>query len=438
VGVASEIGDVGEGCGAAIVGEARRNGDAGAADFLIGIVHVLIGDVGEEFIFEDGSAERAACGVAMQGRNFFAVGNVAVGFVEIGSGVEPVGAAMDVGFAVKIVGAGGGAHVDVSAAGGTLLGVVHGGVDAKFLNGLRSGGGQSLADGEIHGTGTLDRRSGGAGKAGGAADAGVIDDAGRSDGAGAFAVEEIAGVDAVEEKRVAGVALAVGPDRLIAEAVVDAGAAGEFGVDAGRQNGEAGEAAGGKWSGFDLRLFEDVAVGGVDGVEKGSGFDGDGGAGLADLQGDVDGGGAIGLHEDGGKILRLKAVVGEGEGVRADGEIDEIVAAGGAGFLCAGELGGVGDEGDEGVGDRGAGRIGDGAGDAAEGLLREGARVRVSVACEAEQEAAEESEGEEREGKERSGRFTGGLVHSAMPPKNSKQARECLSAGESRSSGNFL
>ena len=80
---------------------------------------------------------------------FFAGGNVGIGVEEERSGVHRVGAAMYVSAAVKIVGARGGAHVDVRAAGGALLGVVHGSVDAKFFDGFRRGSGKRLADGEI-------------------------------------------------------------------------------------------------------------------------------------------------------------------------------------------------------------------------------------------------------------------------------------------------
>ena len=137
-----------------------------------------------------------------------------------------------------------------------MLGVVHGSVYAKFFDGFGSGSGESLTDGKIGRGGALKRLGGRAGNAGGATDAGIVDDAGAGNLAGAFAVEEIAGVDAVEEECVAGVALAVGPDGKIAEAGVDAGAAGEFGVHAGRENGKAGETAGGKGNGFELRLFQ--------------------------------------------------------------------------------------------------------------------------------------------------------------------------------------
>src|ERR1700676_1005059 len=253
---------------------------------------------------------------------------------------------MEVSAAVEVVSAGGSAHVNVGAAGGTLLGVVHGSVYAELFDGFRRGRGQSLADRKIGRSGALQGFRGGAGNAGGAADAGVVDDASGGDFAGAFAVEEIAGIDAVEKEGVAGVALAVGPDGEIAEAAVDARAAGEFGVDTGGKNGDPRKAASGKRDGFDLVLLENVAVGGVDGVHEGAGFDGDGGADLANFESGIDGGGAIGLHNDGGDSLGFETVVGEGEGVGADGEFYKIIAADAGGFLGAGELGGVGDNGD--------------------------------------------------------------------------------------------
>src|SRR5580658_3645225 len=129
---------------------------------------------------------------------------------------------MDIGAAVKIVGAGSGAHVDVSAAGGTLLGIVHGSIHAELFDGFRGGRRESLADSEIGRSAALQGFSSGAGNTGGAAEAGVVHDASGSDLAGAFTVEKIAGVHAVEEEGVAGVALAVGPDGEIAQASVSA------------------------------------------------------------------------------------------------------------------------------------------------------------------------------------------------------------------------
>ncbi len=70
--------------------------------------------------------------------------------------------------------------------------------------------------------------------------------------------------------------------------------------------------------------------------------------------------------------MGFEAIVGEGEGVGADGEVYKIVAADASGFLGAGKLGAVGDDGDGGIGKNAAGRVRDRAGDAAESLLRKG------------------------------------------------------------------
>src|SRR5258708_32182943 len=92
----------------------------------------------------------------MQLRILFAGGNVGIGIEEERSGIEGVGAAMNVGRAVKIVGAGGGAHVNGRAAGGALLSVVHGGVDAKFFYRFGRRRGQSLTNFAIGRGGVMD------------------------------------------------------------------------------------------------------------------------------------------------------------------------------------------------------------------------------------------------------------------------------------------
>src|SRR5258708_35838689 len=166
----------------------------------------------------------------MQFGAFLVGGNVGVGIEKEWIGIESVSAAIYVSAAMKNVRAGSGAHINVRAAGGTLLGVIHAGIHAQFLDRFRSGSWQRLPDGEIRRCGALNH--GGAG-AGGAADAGVGDHPRGSPGTGALAIKKIAGVDTIQQKRVAGVALAVGPYRLVAEPGVGAGAAGKFGSDAG-------------------------------------------------------------------------------------------------------------------------------------------------------------------------------------------------------------
>ena len=59
--------------------------------------------------------------VAMQLRNLVVRGNVGILVEEEGRGVDPVGAAVNVGGAVEVVGAGGGAQIDVRAGCGALL-----------------------------------------------------------------------------------------------------------------------------------------------------------------------------------------------------------------------------------------------------------------------------------------------------------------------------
>src|SRR5258708_36092020 len=138
----------------------------------------------------------------MQLRILFAGGNVGMGIEEEGSGIEGVGAAMNVGRAVKIVGAGGGAHVNVRAAGGALLGVVHGGVDAKFFYRFGRRRGQSLTNCEIGRGGGLDYCSA---AGGGGAAAGVVYDASGGGLAGGFALDDVGGVNAADVDSVAAV-----------------------------------------------------------------------------------------------------------------------------------------------------------------------------------------------------------------------------------------
>src|SRR5579863_4627819 len=175
------VDDGGEGGGGAVVGEAGGNSESGEADLLVRSVVVLVADVAKELVFDDGPAEGAAGDDAMEVGIFLVGRDIGIGFEEERCGVEGVGAAIDVGAAVELVGAGGGAHVNVGAAGGTLLRVVHAGVDAQLLNGVGGRSGNGLADGEIGRGGGLHF---GSAELGGAADAGVVDDARGGDLAG--------------------------------------------------------------------------------------------------------------------------------------------------------------------------------------------------------------------------------------------------------------
>src|SRR5208282_1553326 len=192
------------------------------ADFLIGIVQMLVADESKESVLDQRATDFTAQQFAMQLRNLLVGRDVGILLVEERGSVQPIGSAMPVGFAVNGVGARSRAHVDVSAAGGALLRVVHRSVHAHLLNRLRSRSGQRLADGEVDGSGALNRSGA---RTGDSSHTGVVDDAGRGDLACALAVKQIAGVDSVQQETVAGIALAIGPDRLVAESAVGAGAA---------------------------------------------------------------------------------------------------------------------------------------------------------------------------------------------------------------------
>src|SRR6266481_5222711 len=215
---------------ATVVGQPRRHGHARTADLLIGIMGVLKAEVSKKFVLDDWCAEGAAGSVAMQFRNFVACRDVGVSVVEKWSGVEGIGPTVDIGAPMDIIRSGSGADVNVRAAGGALLRVVHGSVHAKFLDGFRSGSGESLADCQVRGRGALDGLRRRTGEAGSAADAGVVHDTSGSHRTCTFPVEQVAGVDTVHHESVAGVALPVGPDGLISQSIVHARPAGKFRV----------------------------------------------------------------------------------------------------------------------------------------------------------------------------------------------------------------
>ena len=158
---------------------------------------MLIGQEGKKLVFDDRAAHCAACDVAMQLRGLVVGGNVRVLIHEEWSGVDPVGAAVDVGRAVIFVGARGGAQVDMRARGRTLLRIVHRCVDPDFGNGFRRGRGNGVADREINRGRRLDDA---AAAAGAGLHAGRVDDARRSHLAGALAIEQVAGVNAIQQK----------------------------------------------------------------------------------------------------------------------------------------------------------------------------------------------------------------------------------------------
>ena len=282
-------------------------------------MQVLVGEEAEELVFDDGAADHSAQGVAVQLRILVVRRHGLVLIEEERRGIEPVGGAMQIESSVIVVGAGGGAQVDVRAAGCALLCVIHRCVDADLLDGFRSGRRKRIADGEIdRGAGLNDAA------AAGVAHAGAGTHAIRGYLAGALAVEQVAGVDAVEQEAVAGVALAVGPDGSVAQAGVDACSARQFGIDAGREDGDSGKAAGGQRDRFDLRSIENIAVRGVDRVEQRIHIDFNRVRHGAHFQLRLERDGAVGLHQDARIALGRETFLGKGDGVFADGEIVEV------------------------------------------------------------------------------------------------------------------
>ena len=208
--------------------EAWRNSQQRVACLLIGDMQMLVPEEAEQLVLDQRSREGSACSVTVQLRIPVGEGNSAIVFEEERRSVDPIRAAATVEAAVNRIAAGAGAHVDVCAAGRPLLRVIHGRVDANFLQGLRRRRRNRVADGEIDRNGTL--LHAGAGSAGTRRTASVIDDSLRLNLAGALAVEEIARVDTVNKKRIRRVALAVGPNRRITQTAVRARAARKFGV----------------------------------------------------------------------------------------------------------------------------------------------------------------------------------------------------------------
>src|SRR5258707_2300113 len=106
-------------------------------------MNVLVADKTEQFVLNEGTTQRSSRCVAVKLGHFLIAWDVVVLLVEIGCGVQPIRSAVNVGPAVNSIGSGGSIHIDVGAAGRTLLRVVHRSVHVEFLNRLRCGGGDS-------------------------------------------------------------------------------------------------------------------------------------------------------------------------------------------------------------------------------------------------------------------------------------------------------
>ena len=264
--------------------QSGRHGQTRNSDFLVRIVQVLVADIAEKFVLDERPAERAARGVTVQFRHFFIGRDVGVGLVEIGGGVERVGSAMQVGAAVNVVRSGGSAQVDMRAARRTLLRIVHRGIDAHFLQKFRRRRGQCLADCEVGRRAALDDFRGGGAQAGVSC---VVHNASGRHRTGALAVEQIAGIHSVQQKGIARVPLAIGPDGSVAEPGVGSRAGRKLRVHSGRKNDKLGETPVWDRDRIDLLLFKNVNVGGVDGIDERGLFHRDGLADIANFQGGV-------------------------------------------------------------------------------------------------------------------------------------------------------
>ena len=148
---------------------------------------------------------------------------------EIRSRVEPIGAAMDVELPVNVIRSRSRAHVDVGAARRALLGVIHRSVYANFLDCFRRRRRNRFADRQVNRSTALDRQSAQCGRRSHTC---FIHNARRRYLARRLPIEEVFRVNAVQKKRIARVALAIGPNRLIAQPCIRARARGKFLVDA--------------------------------------------------------------------------------------------------------------------------------------------------------------------------------------------------------------
>ena len=117
--------------------------------------------------------------------------------------------------------------------------------------------------------------------------------------------------DAVQRKAVAGVALAVGENRLVAEARVAAGAAQQIRVHAGAQNRQLRKAAGAQRRVLNGQLIDHVAVGGVHLVHQRRGGDFHRGRHRAHCRSAIDGRGAVGVHQHLGVRFGFESFLGK-------------------------------------------------------------------------------------------------------------------------------
>src|ERR1700674_5286674 len=114
---------------------------------------------------------------------------------------------MKVSAAVYVIRARSGAHVHVRTACRALLRIVHRSIHAKFLDRLRRGSRNGLSDRQINRRGALKWNRA---EVAGLAYPGVVYDSRGVYLAGAFTVKDVAGIHAIQQKTITGIALPVG------------------------------------------------------------------------------------------------------------------------------------------------------------------------------------------------------------------------------------
>ncbi len=197
----------------------------------------------------------------------------------------------------------------------------------------------------------------------------------------------------LSREAVGGIALAIGPDRRVAEAGVGAGAAGEFRIDAGRRIARPVKLPVASGTASICVRVHHVAVGGIDGVHQRSGFHFDGLAGLAHLELRIHRGGAIGLHRDVLRLLRHRshrpyrsACRCRWAGSRTSRCLRRWSSAVRVSEVCSSS------NRDRGIGNDAAGRVGNVAGDAAKRLLCKQRRTAQRNDCRERQQPGKQRE----------------------------------------------
>ena len=314
---------------AAVVGESERNRDLLSGIGRVGDADSLIGKEVEKLVLLDGAAECGAELVPVQeiGRQDRR------SVVEERLGIHVAVLELLIDFAVQLVSAGFGEHADVRSAVGALSSVVHGGIDGNFLNGLGRRSRESLSNCPIH------RRAGLDFAAGAEALTDIEYEAVFANLAGGVSVEEIVGADAVHGEAVAGVTLAVGENRLVAESGVAASATEEVGVNTRAHDRQLREAAGSERSLLNGGRIHDIAGSGVHLVHERGADDVYFGRHGSDLEICLHGGGTVSIHQHFGVAFGIEALLGEGQLIGSGRKIRNGIGTAGLRTNVGGQVG---------------------------------------------------------------------------------------------------